>query len=162
MIYILTVKGISEWSKHSLFKIGIVSVLCLWIVVSYILVYPKYLAYFNEAAGGTNNGYKILTDSNLDWGQDLKRLNDWVNKEGITKIKVDYFGGSVPEYYLGNKYQKWSSHLGPTKGWIAVSATYLQNSRWYHLTLGEPDYDWLRNKEPKAIIGGSILVYYVE
>ncbi len=162
MIYILTARGIIEWSKHDWFKIGIISILGLWIIASYVLVYPKYLSYFNELAGGTNNGYKILTDSNLDWGQDLKRLAKWVDEKNIKKIKLDYFGGSVPEYYLGNKYERWTSRLGPTKGWIAVSATYLQNSRWYHLTLGEPDYNWLREKEPKAIIGGSILVYYIE
>jgi len=162
MIYILVAKWTVEWMKHDWFKTGFVVLLCLWITAAYILVYPKYLAYFNELAGGTNNGYKILTDSNLDWGQDLKRLGRWMDKKGIEKIKLDYFGGSMPEYYLGERYQRWTSRFGPTKGWIAVSATYLQNSRWYHLTLGEPDYDWLRERTPKAIIGGSILVYYVE
>lgn len=37
-------------------------------------VYPHYLAYFNELAGGPRNGYQSLVDSNLDWGQDLKEL----------------------------------------------------------------------------------------
>ena len=103
-----------------------------------------------------------MTDSNLDWGQDLKRLARYVDDRGIESIKLDYFGGGVPEYYLGDTYTRWTSRYGPTDGWIAVSATYLENSRWYHLQNGEPDYDWLRERNPIAIIGGSILVYYIE
>jgi len=162
MIYILVALEIIIWSKNKWPRIAFICALSLWIVGSYMLAYPSYLAYFNEAGGGINNGYKILTDSNLDWGQDLKRLTKWVDENKIATLKVDYFGGGEPEYYLKEKYQRWTSRFGPTKGWIAVSATYLQNSRWYHLTLGEPDYDWLRSRKPDAIIGGSILVYNVK
>jgi len=38
------------------------------------LVYPHYLAFFNQSIGGPHNGYKWLADSNIDWGQDLKLL----------------------------------------------------------------------------------------
>ena len=45
-----------------------------WYAVSVARVHPHYLAYFNEPAGGPANGYRLLVDSNLDWGQDLKGL----------------------------------------------------------------------------------------
>jgi len=42
----------------------------LWSVFSTISIYPHQLAYFNEVAGGPENGHKHLLGSNLDWGQD--------------------------------------------------------------------------------------------
>ena len=39
--------------------------------------YPHHLSYFNEIAGGPRNGYQYVTDSNYDWGQDLKNLKRW-------------------------------------------------------------------------------------
>ena len=50
-------------------------------VLSTLSVAPHYLAYFNEAFGGPANGYKFLADSsNLDWGQDLKGLKRFMEK----------------------------------------------------------------------------------
>lgn len=40
-----------------------------------IWTYPNYLSYFNPAVGGPSNGYRLLTDSNVDWGQDLAIRN---------------------------------------------------------------------------------------
>ena len=41
-------------------------------------IYPDYLSYFNPLAGGTRGGYRHLTDSNVDWGQDLPALAAWL------------------------------------------------------------------------------------
>lgn len=48
----------------------------LWVVAGFLLSfisligqYPNYIGYFNEIAITPKNGYKILHDSNLDWGQ---------------------------------------------------------------------------------------------
>jgi len=38
-----------------------------WNIVSAARIFPHYLAYFNELAGGPDTGYKWLVDSNLDW-----------------------------------------------------------------------------------------------
>jgi len=60
-------------------KYVILGALFLWQALSVVSVYPHFLAYFNELAGGPNNGYLYAVDSNLDWGQDLKRLTKWIN-----------------------------------------------------------------------------------
>lgn len=139
----------------------ILVVLMVWYVGANIFIFPSYLAYFNEFIVGPKNGYKYMVDSNLDWGQDLKRLAKWVDEKGIDKIKVDYFGGSVPEYYLGDKYMKWRSQDGPTTGWLAISATYFQTSKWWKKTSGQEDYTWLERYEPVEQIGYSILIYHI-
>jgi len=98
-------------------------------------------------------------------GARIKRLKKYVEDEKIDKIKVDYFGGSDVEYYLGDKFERFDAQSGPQKGWIAVSATLLQGGR------GEPVagfdgptgyYDWLDQYEPKARAGTSIFIYHIE
>ena len=67
--------------------------------------FPYFLSYYNELAGGSKNGWQVAVDSNYDWGQDLKRLTDFVEKNKIEKIAIDYFGGGNPRYYLGEKFE---------------------------------------------------------
>ncbi|MBU2036941.1 glycosyltransferase family 39 protein [Patescibacteria group bacterium] len=175
-IFLLVSQQISSWMKNSeatqlakILKLAFVAILIIWQAISVVRVYPLFLAYFNESIGGPANGYKYVVDSNLDWGQDLKRLTTWVNDNKIDKIRLHYFGGGVPEYYLGDKFIFWWGKYPPqdiTKqgGWLAVSATFLQGGRGqyvpgFHEDVG--DYTWLNNYTPVAIIGHSIFVYYI-
>jgi len=155
--------------KERMFVIWILvfGFLALWYALSSLSVFPYYLTHFNELVGGPKNGYLYVTDSNLDWGQDLKRLAKWADEQGIQKIKVDYFGGSDTDYYLGDKYEPWHGDWNPkeAKGnWLAISATYLQGGRG----LPAPGFDqpagyylWLNQYQPITIIGNSIFVYYI-
>jgi len=139
-------------------KLIFIAILLLWYVISSLSVYPHYLAYFNEFAGGPDNGYKYVVDSNLDWGQDLRRLARFAEEKNIEKIKVDYFGGGDVKYYMGDRAVIWHADDGPTTGWLAVSATFLQTSR------GNPwaSYEWLDQHKPVAKMGYSIFVYNIK
>jgi len=75
------------------------AMLGLWYVGSAVYVYPDYLAYFNELAGGPRGGHKILIDSNLDWGQDLKGLKPWLDRNGGAQAQLIYFGSADAKYY---------------------------------------------------------------
>jgi hypothetical protein len=46
-------------------------------LTSAAVAYPHHLSYFNEAAGGTQNGHRHLLGSSIDWGQDLVALHRW-------------------------------------------------------------------------------------
>jgi len=140
-----------------------------WYIISSCLSFPYYLSYFNELGGGQKNGYQYVTDSNYDWGQDLKRLEVWVEKNNIEKIYVDYFGGGDVFYYLGEKYLSWQGTKSPSElpngSYLAVSATLLQGGR------GEPVknfdqaagyYNWLNDYEPIDRAGNSIFIYYIQ
>ena len=146
----------------------LIIVLLGWYAFGTISIYPHFLAYFNESVGGTSQGYKYVTDSNLDWGQDLKRLSQFVEENQIDKIYLNYFGGASAEYYLGEKYQDWWGDRDPSElppdSWLAVSATLLQGGR------GQPApgfkektgyYNWLNQYEPVEVIGNSIFVYHL-
>ncbi len=138
----------------------IIILLTIWYITEAIMIYPHYLAYYNEFIGGYKNGYKYLTDSNTDWGQDIKRLNEWTEKNNINKIKVDVFPGAFPaKYYLGDKAIEWHVQNGKPTGYFAVSATFYQNSKLKKEANGGMDYSWLDNIKPIENIGGSILIY---
>src|SRR5262249_15255313 len=64
---------------------------------SILLATPDTIAYFNLLAGG--QGDRILLDSNLDWGQGLKRLKRYMDREGIETIGLAYFGHVDPALY---------------------------------------------------------------
>lgn len=149
-------------------KIGrgtVATILLIWMFFSTLLVWPYYLSYFNGLGGGVTYGYLIATDSNYDWGQDLKRLKDFVNENNIQKIGIDYFGGGSPKYYLGDKAEWWWSAKGtlPADGWLAISVNSLMSAvakpapGFERKT--EDSYLWLQGKRPIARIGTTIFVY---
>jgi len=148
-------------------KKGFLILLLIWQMISVLTTYPYFLSYFNELAGGFKNGYIYTVDSNYDWGQDLKRLVNWLEKNKIEKIYVDYFGGSDVKYYLKDKYLPWWGTRNPNEmpkgSYLAVSATFLMGG------IGEPApgfdlptryYQWLCSYKPVAQIG-SIFVFYI-
>ncbi len=175
-IYILVSFGIVSWLKagknlaFSFIKYSILIILILWQISSVVSIYPHFLSYFNEIAGGPDNGYVYTVDSNLDWGQDLKRLKKWVDENNIEKIYVDYFGGGDAKFYLKEKFIPWWGTRDPEElprgSYLAVSATLLQGGR------GEPApgfdqptdyYRWLYQYDPPiAKIGYSIFVYQIQ
>ena len=58
--------------------------------------YPNYLAFFNVAAGGSQGGFHLLGDSNLDWGQDLPLLKAWRDEHPEGELWLCYFGTEDP------------------------------------------------------------------
>ena len=163
-IYLLIAGQIKKWAR--IIRFPVMGVIMLWLIMETVAVFPNYLAYFNEAAGGPGNGYKYVTDSNLDWGQDLKRLARYVEENKIDKIKLDYFGGGSPQYYLGDKYEKLDAgNVNQRRGWLAISATLLQGGRAVAVRGFDKNtiyYKWLDNYEPITKIGYSIFVYKLD
>jgi len=173
-MYILTVTSVKKWVQSGMFKkqikLGVVYALTAWFAVDVALAYPFYLSYFNEFVG-TDNGWQQVTDSNYDWGQDLKRLATYVDENNIDVIAIDYFGAGSPEYYMGNKAIRWWSAKGsPTEDgikWFAVSINNLQGSIAPKIeTLNRPErdeYSWLENPyEPTAVAGTSLFIYKLD
>lgn len=117
-------------------KGAILTILLAWMAAGSFLSYPFFLSYFNEASGGVFRGYRIATDSNYDWGQDLSRLGEWVSEKQqngeVQKIAVDYFGGGDPAYELGESAVPWNSAMGNPREsgieWIAVSVNTLSQA----------------------------------
>lgn len=185
-LYLLIGKSLADFYKrhvaepvtHQLIAF-FYGLLLFFVVAIPILSYPSYLSYFNATVGGHLNGYRYVTDSNYDWGQDLKHLKKWVDTynirssskcepmndcaliKPIDKIRVDYFGGSTPAYYLGDQYISWWASRTPEVGWYAISSFFYQESLYKTLAPGEQNYAWLENKTPLARAGDSFFIYYI-
>jgi hypothetical protein len=147
-----------------------VALLLGWYSFESVRVWPSYISYFNEIAGGPSGGYRYVADSNLDWGQDIKRLGQWADANHIQKISIDYFGWADPSYYLGSKYlyttgRYWKDandfiKHNKSDGWIAISATFYQEAT-NRTEPGASTYRWLMDYEPVTAIGNSIFVWHL-
>ena len=87
------------WSWRRPLGVAAAALLGAWYAGGTLRNHPHHLAYFNEIAGGPANGWRVLVDSNLDWGQDLKRLATWMRTNRVSRIKLSYFGSADPSYY---------------------------------------------------------------
>ena len=140
--------------------------LALWYAGGTLRQHPHHLAYFNELAGGAGNGWRLLVDSNLDWGQDLKRLAEWLRDNPAPGLKLSYFGSADPAYY-GITSEALPGYTSPHAPHItreirpgdvvAVSATNLQG------VYLEPEdrllMERVRALRPIARVGYSIFVF---
>lgn len=161
-LFILISKILQEGSKVGHIKIILIILLAGWYAYSSLSVFPHYLSHFNELVGGPKNGYKYLIDSNIDWGQDLKGLKKYMDKQGIKHIKLGYFGSVDPEIY-GISYEIPRAH--PERGVYAISASYLQGLPYpiiygrRIISIKKGYFSWLNQFEPVANIGNSILIF---
>jgi hypothetical protein len=151
--------------------------LLLWQAAAAAFVYPHFLSYFNEIAGGPSNGYRWLVDSNLDWGQDLKGLAKYRQQHPDEPFYLCYFGSGNPDYYglqakllpgwpmyrvaefRGPDYTRFDDI--PPGALVAVSATYRQGVYLNEVVapgvtrfLGR-----LKRLDPIDRVGHSIFIY---
>jgi len=146
----------------------IVGLLMGWNLLEMARVYPHFLSYFNEIAGGPAGGYKWLVDSNLDWGQDLKMLGEYRRQQPVGEpFYLSYFGTASPAYYRVNALPVAGSPEGGVAldqirrgSLLAVSATNLQC-----VYISDPAVEEfmgrLRRLTPETRIGYSIFIYRV-
>ncbi|MBI2609573.1 glycosyltransferase family 39 protein [Candidatus Giovannonibacteria bacterium] len=142
------------------------SLVILWMSLSAFITFPYYLSYYNELVG-IDNGYKYINDSNYDWGQDLKRLREEMDRRNIEHIYLNYFGGGSLKYYLGERVTNWWSAKGapPSGSYFAVSATMLAGAQGKAVgdikIKPEDSYSWLKGQDPIARGGKSILIFRI-
>lgn len=97
------------------------AVLTAWMAVSSLSYFGHYLSYFNELVGDRKNSYRILADSNLDWGQNTNYLSDYLKAHPDTVynppepspgrfiIDANLLDGVIPHID-----QSWLHHFRPT------------------------------------------------
>ena len=80
----------------------VVAVLLFFQAISTPRAFPAYLAYSNELWGGPSQTYQYLTDSNVDWGQQLKATKGYLDQRGVKNCWFVYFAEGVVDYgYYG-------------------------------------------------------------
>ncbi len=124
--------------------------LLAWLVGVSISAHPDYLAYFNELAG--RNPANILVTSDLDWGQDLSRLANYLRQQRAEHVYIAYsdiFDPSALDLPDSTELR-----CGETPvGWVAVG----EDQARLH-----PDcYPWLPSQSLRAYVGKSLRVFYL-
>ena len=151
-------------SRRSKILAGVVAA---WLLVSVLRVSPHYISYFNELIGGPENAPYYLDDSNVDWGQDLKRLMQYLKKNQIKEVFISYWGPTPPEHYASEygvrtiqMTPEMASSENPQPGVYAISVNWLVRARSETSRLNEdPRIDWLGRFKPTGRIGYSIYIY---
>src|SRR4030095_10157954 len=109
-------------------------------------------------AGGPERGSRYLLGSNLDWGQDLARLAEWLKSDDAPRkpYTLHLFCSSIPDLY-------WEFGLTPipenqklpANGLLGISEDIRRNTIWWQ----KKDWSWLDTRQPIKRFGYSIAVY---
>lgn len=141
--------------------------------MSCLRTYPHSLAYFNEAAGGPENGHRHMLHSSFDWGQDLLFVGSYFRLSPIGSssepIYVASPGPCRPSALIGSRF--WTAPYGPwypgtfeplpdiplptgiyvvSKAFVAGSSDGLTHER---------AYDSFESREPIAEIAATLWVF---
>ncbi|HKR62538.1 MAG TPA: glycosyltransferase family 39 protein [Thermoanaerobaculia bacterium] len=149
---------LAAYGATQLQRIASVALLA-WLVVGSALAHPDYIPWFNAFAG--RHPERVLSDSNLDWGQDLFRLGRYARAQHIEFLTISVATTARLE----------DLHLPPHKilevseplhGWVAVSEFNLTFGR----ALGDDVGAWIDrtfpDSRPYRRIGKTIRLYHFD
>ena len=123
---------------------------------SSMAIAPHYLAYLNRFSGGPQNGWRLLADSSVDWGQDLPELRDYLDAQPQKRVVMKYFGTAFPGSYGVQADEIEHLTMRPEEyELLALSVTYLNG---LHID-GRDPFREFRRLEPDAQVGYSIMMY---
>jgi hypothetical protein len=152
MISLLEMAKTLQWAKWIL----LLSV--VWYAGTSLLSHPDYIPYFNFLAG--NEPEQIVADSDLDWGQDMKRLGKKLQEVGAREVTFSPFIVAYLEQFHGFPPIHQMELEAPSAGWNAASLTELKA---YRLGLGvqQPDVQlWPDHIPPTTRVGKTTLLWY--
>jgi hypothetical protein len=149
---LLTRAGGARWAAYAAVSLIVLQ------IAECASIFPDYLAFFNAISGGPGNGPHYLVDSNIDWGQDVKKLRQWLGAHGTDTARIWYFGNAQMDRY-GIRAEPFPDPLDE-KGWngidgYAVSSVTVLEGVYVPLNFVAP----LRLREPVAKVGWSLYVY---
>ena len=147
----------------------VVAILLAWHAASSLHSFPDYLPYANEFWGGSSHIYKYLSDSNIELGQPLKSVAEYLERKGTrecyfansigTLVNLNYYG--IPCKPLTARASLWLRSpidVPPSiNGPVLISASVLLGS-----TFGPGDlnpYIQFQHLTPTAVIDHSVFVF---
>ncbi|MGA7614672.1 MAG: glycosyltransferase family 39 protein [Thermoanaerobaculia bacterium] len=109
--------------RHSrTLRIAATILVCATCARSFV-AWPHYMGFFGVQAGSRDTATSLLSDSNVDWGQDNSRLASLLRARGMLPARVLLMGGSLPEVELGPGFSRLDPDAPLTPGTYAVSRT---------------------------------------
>ena len=170
--FLMVLAGAGAWNLRQRHRAlaTVVAVLVAFHAVSSLRAFPNYIPYSNELWGGPRNTHKVLADSNVDWGQGLKDMKEYIDQHHIQDCWFAYFSVLVVDVsYYGIPCKKlpvafedliqFPMQIIPPQvdGPVFISSTEVSGTYW-RSQWGNP-YLPFQQVPPSALIAGSILVY---
>lgn len=151
---LLSRPAVPKWMAPTL------AVAALWFAGSSLVSHPDYIPYFNELAGGEPE--KIVVDSDLDWGQDAKRLAQRLREVGAPSVTfATLLAGDFEKQHGFPPLAERMDVTQPAPGWNAISLTWWKARR---LGLGDQYPNvvlWPDRIPPTEKVGKSIYLWNV-
>lgn len=161
----------------------LVGLLLGWLLAAGARAMNDPIAYFNEAAGGPRGGLRHLAGSNIDWGQSVYRLRDWLDAHPDFRPLGVLCYGTGPLVLRGRGLSMpppgpdlgWTTagvneqrRCGPHPGRFVVSVRLIQGDTRIGIdpegtayTLTRHSYTYFQRFKPVAVVGDSIYVFDV-
>lgn len=125
---------------------------CCWLIAGSLATFPHHLSYFNELAAGPKNGGRFLASSNVDWGQDLLHLEQWLVEH--PEVELDGLGWHcrvVDPKIVGIEGKP--IPRTPISGWYALSVLKIHQR-------GDA-FTYFKHLEPVGWAGYSIPIFHI-
>jgi 4-amino-4-deoxy-L-arabinose transferase-like glycosyltransferase len=157
--------------KHKLIGAAVVAVVLVWCATETIRAYPNYMPYMNQLASSRPHWW-YLSDSNVEWGDCMPELAEYLRDRGETRVRAAVLGG-WPLAQYGVEYVDALAIPGtsqPETKYIAIGASFLNGSTvppgppgsGRETEAGRVNYfDEYRQRMPEAVIGNSIYLFRV-
>ena len=137
------------WRSGSVAGRAAAVLLVTWQVSTLATAFPDYFPYFNETVSHPEH---VLVDSDLDWGQDLKRLERRLQQLKVPSVSLAYQGTADLAREMLPPYTRLPPRQ-PATGWVAITALTREH---------EPaGYAWLNAYRPIERIGTTIDLYFI-
>lgn len=144
-------RALATVSNPRIANIGraVIVVLVGWQISLLWTAFPDYLPYFNETVA---HPQQVLVDSDLDWGQDLRRLESALAELKVRQLSLAYLGtADLAREPLPPLTRLQPGH--PVKGWVAITALAREH--------GLGGYAWLDAYKPIERIGKTVDLYFI-
>ena len=169
-LYIVGASALSVVISHDRRWLGVAGALLVFQVITSLKSFPGCIAYANEAWGGQKNVHHLLSDSNSDWGQQLKTAAAYLREHEVTDCwMANTASGVVDEHYYGVPCRPLPTMVNlwwipvpmdvpkEINGTVLISDDELEG---IDLPFGQPNpYVHFKELKPTAILDGGLLVY---
>lgn len=141
-----------------------------FVVVSTVRVFPQDISYFNEWAGGPENGWRYLSDSNIDWGHNLPELRRYVERNGIRRLHYFQFGFDkvhryFPDGIVIRQIPPWDPSYVSSRVYTPEPGMYAVHVSLLHGQFFQDEYrdylSYFRERPPDGMAGYGVYIYNV-
>ena len=159
---LIAAAGLAHWARSSRFTTIAASLILLFAVCDSLRAFPNYIAFSNELDGGTGRTYRFLNDSNVDWGQSLEEVAQFIKMNHVGECWIAAQGNPeiaramLPCHVL-------PAPFSPRATLPEAIPPEIRGTVFLSSAAKDPDffavYRPISAWRPQTVIGGAMLVY---